>query len=288
MSQIPEALKKDAVKRGRAEWSPTEKGSLQGILPADLSSLADDIQVDAQLKSSRPHWDLQSSILSLGRSKDHAAAREELSKLAAWLLGRRAATPQRTYLVTSSLPEEGKTFVVVNLAWIMAQAKRHRVLLIDADLRCPNAHRMLGAPSAPGLSEFLAEKANENQILQQGPLARLFFIPAGRSPQNPMELLTSAAMGKLFARLSHSFDWIFLDCPPALSGPDAHLIASFVDGVLLVVGAGKSSREATAKTRDLFADKGLVGAVLNNSDARHSYSPYRFGTKRQEGLMKKG
>jgi capsular exopolysaccharide synthesis family protein len=170
------------------------------------------------------------------------------------------------------MPEEGKTFLATNLAWVMAQSRNQKVLLIDGDLRKPFANRMLGAPLVPGLAGYLCGQARESQILQQGPLSNFFFIPAGGCPENPTELLTTAAMKNLVARLSPLFDWIIVDSPPVVPLSDARLLATLMDGILLVVGAGMSSREVVAKARDLLADKGLLGVVLNWVDPRDSYS----------------
>jgi capsular exopolysaccharide synthesis family protein len=272
MSRIPDALKKASVQQALGPDVLSGRERRPEALPEDLVNLADSLQEATTVRCRRLHWDLQDSIVSRGHSEDRIIAAEELRKLYAWLLQKQRATSQKTLLVTSAMPREGKTFLAVNLAWLMAQQKDQKVLLIDGDLRCPSAHLMLGASSAPGFAEYLGAQAEESQIIQQGPLSNLFFIPAGRCPGNPVALLSTAKLEKLCTRLSTCFDWIIFDSPPALSVTDARLMAAFTDGILLVVRAGASSREAVAKVRDLFADKGLLGVVLNSVEPSESYS----------------
>ena len=276
MSRIPEALKKGRVQQDLGVETQAKKVGRSQVLPEDLLDLADSLQEGTRVSCRRERWDLQESIVTRGHSKDRIIAVEELRKLCAWLLQRQRATSQKTLLVTSGMPKEGKTFLATNLAWIMAQSKNQKVLLLDADLRCPSAHLMLGAPSVPGLAEFLEGKAEEAQILQQGPLSNFFFIPSGQCPKNPVELLTTSALKKLIARLSTQFDWIVVDSSPVASICDAQLIAPFMDGILLVIGAGASSAEIAVRARDLLADMGLLGVILNYVDPREAYSSYYY------------
>ncbi len=276
MSRIPEALKKGRVQQDLGVETQAKKVGRSQVLPEDLLDLADSLQEGARVGCRRERWDLQESIVTRGSSKDRIIAVEELRKLCAWLLQRQRATSQKTLLVTSGMPKEGKTFLATNLAWIMAQSKNQKVLLLDADLRCPSAHLMLGAPGVPGLAEFLEGKAEEAQILQQGPLSNFFFIPSGQCPENPVELLNASALKKIIARLSTQFDWIIVDSSPVASICDAQLIAPFMDGILLVVGAGASSPEIAVRARDLLADMGLLGVILNYVDPREAYSTYFY------------
>ncbi len=278
MSRIPEALKKVRVQQDLGVETQAKKVGRPQVLPEDLLDLADSLEEGTRVGCRRERWDLQESIVTRGHnSKDRIIAVEELRKLCAWLLQRQRATSQKTLLVTSGMPKEGKTFLATNLAWIMAQSKNQKVLLIDADLRCPSVHLMLGAPSVPGLAEFLEGKAEESQILQPGPLSNFFFIPSGQYPENPVELLTTTALKKFIARLSTQFDWIIVDSSPVASICDAQLIAPFMDGILLVVGAGAGSAEITVRARDLLADMGLLGVILNYVDPKEVYSSYYYG-----------
>jgi capsular exopolysaccharide synthesis family protein len=166
-------------------------------------------------------------------------------------------------LVTSSVAAEGKTLVAANLAHsIMRQADR-RVLLIDADLRSSRLHQMLGAPSGPGLADYLRGKADEYAIIQNAQDANLFFIPAGSQVSNPSELLLGERMKNLLDLVSPIFDWIILDSPPALPVHDASNLADLCDGVLFVVKAGETDCKLAEKACSEFRKKNLLGVVLN-------------------------
>ena len=276
MSRIPEALKKAQMEQNPGQATGSGRVSGGEMLPEDLVPLDNTLRGGLLDRCRRPNWTLQESILLRGHSEDHIVAAEELRKLGAWLMQRQRADSLKTLLVTSASPREGKTFVAVNLAWTMAQAKNRRVLLVDGDLRSPSAHLMLGAPLTPGLAEYLEGSVEESQILQQGSLLNFFFIPAGKCTGNPVELFSTDALKKLISRLSSLFDWIVFDSTPVVSVADARLIAALTDKLLLVVAAGASSREAVAKARDFFVNRGLLGVVLNCADPRESYSSYYY------------
>ncbi len=270
---------RDALKQSQKENDPDRNGSSKreckiaptGVLPQDLKGLADSLQEVGEISATQAPWDLD-GILVRGQVKDSMIAAEEMRKLTTILVQRKRAAAETTFMVTSALPGEGKTFLSVNLAWILAQAKNQRVLLIDGDLRNPSAHRMLGASRTPGLAEFLRGRAEVSHILQRGPLPNLFFLPAGDFPPNSMELLTGPALKNLLGRFSTLFDWILIDSPPVLSVSDVQLLAPLVQGIILVVGAGCSTRESGIKARDMLAGSGLLGVVLNYVEEKESYS----------------
>jgi capsular exopolysaccharide synthesis family protein len=179
-------------------------------------------------------------------------------------------------LITSSLPGEGKTFIASNLAQSIVQQPDQRVLLIDADLRLPQLHAILGAPKGPGLTDYLLGTASEYAIVQHGSQENLCFIPSGRDVSNPSELLMNAQFKQLLDRFSPVFDWIIIDSPPALPVHDASIIASDCDGVLFVVRAGVTNYETAAKVTEEFKDKRLLGVVLNAATGGAAYSEYYY------------
>jgi capsular exopolysaccharide synthesis family protein len=194
-------------------------------------------------------------------------------------------------LITSSLPAEGKTFLTANLAHIIVRQHERKVLIIDADLRRSQLHSFLGAPSAPGLTDYLSGQTDELSIIQRGPHDRLFLIPGGTSVKNPAELLANGRLPKLLSRLAPLFDWVLVDSPPAIPVADASLLAQMCDGVLLVVRATATPFDLAQKARDEFAAKGLVGVVLNRVEPRDSYTSYYYhgyyGTSGENGKRPK-
>jgi capsular exopolysaccharide synthesis family protein len=183
------------------------------------------------------------------------------------LLSSAGGAPQ-TILVTSSQPSEGKTTTVVNTAITLAQTGAI-VLVIDADMRRPRVHSILGVENTKGLSTILASSSNEKEMLEVFEYHKpsgLYVLPAGPIPPNPAELLGSDQMRVLLDRLRGSFTHIVIDSPPIASFTDSVLLSTLVDGVLLVVHGGRASRNIIRRSRQLLQDVGarIFGVVLNN------------------------
>jgi capsular exopolysaccharide synthesis family protein len=191
-----------------------------------------------------------------------------------------AGRAPKTLLVTSSMPAEGKTTTAVNAALSLAQTGA-TVLVIDADMRRPRVHSIFGLDSHRGLSTILSSEMNEAEMLSlvvQDEESRLHLLPSGAIPPNPAELLGSEQMRRLVRVLEATFDHIIIDSPPVGSFTDAVLASTLVDGVLLVVHSGKTSRNVARRTRQILQDVGakVFGVVLNNVNLReHDYYYYR-------------
>ena len=192
------------------------------------------------------------------------------------LLSTAGRTP-RTLLVTSSLPGEGKTTTAVNTAISLAQTGA-AVVIIDADMRRPRLRSIFDLAEREGLSSILSSDMDQEKMLDlaaKDEPSGLHVLTAGPIPPNPAELLGSDQMRKLIAALSVRFNHIVIDSPPISSFTDGVLIASIVDGVLLVVQGGKSSRSVVGRSRQLLLDVGakIFGVVLNNVSV-HSHDYY--------------
>jgi len=176
--------------------------------------------------------------------------------------------PPRVILVTSALPQEGKTTTSINTSIVLAQ-KGVRVLLIDADLRRPGVHKTLGMGPRSGLSNVLTGSANLQQTITRSPLLpNLFVLPAGTPPPNPAELLASANMANLIAELRDQFDHIIIDTPPTLSVTDAVVLATRADSVVLVIRSGQTTKGALRRSRDILmqVNAKVTGVLLNAVD----------------------
>lgn len=191
----------------------------------------------------------------------------------------------KSLLVTSSQPSEGKTTTVVNTATILAQSEETKVLVIDADMRRPRMHSLFGLANQTGLSSILAGRLDENGMLaliQQHETSGLFVLTSGPIPPNPAELLGSQQMRQLMAVLEANFTHVIIDSPPIVSFTDGVLIATLTDGVLLVVEAGRTSRNLVRRARQLLQDVGakIYGVVLNNLDVKsrayYDYNGYYY------------
>jgi capsular exopolysaccharide synthesis family protein len=183
-----------------------------------------------------------------------------------------AGRAPRTLLVTSSLPSEGKTTTVVNMATVLAQTDA-KVLVIDADMRRPRLHHLFEMENRAGLSSLLSSDAIPAElvsVVHQYKDSNIYLLASGPIPPNPAELLGSQQMRNLLEKASEHFKYIIIDSPPIASFTDGVLISSIVDGVLLVVQGGKTSRQVVKRTRQMLQEIGakVIGVVLNKIDLR--------------------
>ena len=177
-----------------------------------------------------------------------------------------AGQPPKTILVTSSQPSEGKTTTAINTAFMLAQTGAE-VLIIDCDLRRPRLHAHFGAPNTRGLTNWLSGETDVDSLLQTYALqSNLKFLTSGPVPPNPAELLGSDEMRRLLGVLTERFAHVVIDSPPAISFTDASILSTMVDGVVLVVHGGRSSRAVVRRAKQQLLDVGahIFGVVLNN------------------------
>ncbi len=191
-----------------------------------------------------------------------------------------AGKPPKTILITSSQPAEGKTTTGINTAFMLAQTGAE-VLMIDCDLRRPRLHAQFELPNTKGLTTWLSGERNLDVLIQTCEKApNLKVLTSGPVPPNPAELLGSEEMRKLLNILSEKFNHIIIDSPPAISFTDASILSTMVDGVILVVHGGRSSRAVVRRAKQQLLDVGahVFGVVLNNVkvDARDDYYYSRY------------
>ena len=190
-----------------------------------------------------------------------------------------AGQPPKTILVTSSQPSEGKTTTAVNTAIMLAQTGASTVIL-DCDLRRPRIHAHFQMPNGRGITNFLSGDQDLDAMLQPHPqLPNLFILSSGPVPPNPAELLGSNQMRKLLTTLSQEFTHIIVDSPPCISFTDASILSTMVDGVMLVIHSGRSSRAIVRRAKQQLMDVGahIFGVVLNNVKAKDSDYYYYGG-----------
>jgi protein-tyrosine kinase len=211
-------------------------------------------------------------------------SREQYRRVAAVLHEEQAEDQLSTLIVTSAVPGEGKTLTAVNLALTLSESYARRVLIIDADLRAPSVHVVLGMSNDAGLSDALAESGADLPIRQV--TTNLAVMTAGRADLNPLAGLSSPRMGEILRDVATRFDWVLLDTSPVGVLPDAQVLARLVGGVILVIGAGSTPAAAVERAiAELGGPDAIIGTVLNRVDERRIpdagyYGRYGYGDKR--------
>lgn len=186
-----------------------------------------------------------------------------------------AAGSLRSIVLTSAIPNDGKSTTAINLALAIAE-KGKRVLLVDADLRRPSLADMCGVEPAVGLTTILIGEARLDDVTQPWGAAGLDVLAAGEIPPNPAQLIDSPAMDRLLAEAGERYDLVILDTPPLLAVTDAAVLARHGDGAVLVVGASQTRRTQVASALDALETVGArcLGIVLNyvTSDTNETYA----------------
>ena len=211
------------------------------------------------------------------KTGDLALQNEAYQKVRTNLQYRASALGVQAIMITSAIPEEGKSTTLANLAVAIAQAGK-RVLVIDADLRRPTQHRLFGLSNGPGLTEALTGAVDVHKAVRATDFDNLHVITAGGHSASPVELLESDTMRRMVNTLAPSVDYILIDAPPIIPFGDAAILSRYTQGVVLVVRAEKTPRELVMRSqKQLVNVKALIlGAVLiGGSDATGRYH-YRY------------
>lgn len=185
-------------------------------------------------------------------------------------------------LITSTGPGEGKSTIVANTAVTLAQSGK-RVLIVDCDLRKPVQHRIFKKENR-GLTNYLIEDVPLQSVVQDTEIPNLRILTSGPIPPNPSELLGSQKMLEAIAFFQSEYDYILFDAPPVLAVTDAGVLASRVDGVVMVVAAGSIRPEIAQHAKDLLlkANGRILGVVLNGVEIQEEYSYYYYYYGEQE------
>ena len=209
----------------------------------------------------------------------HSSTAEEYRKLKSVLVKMTTGGGfKNAIMVTSSIPNEGKSLTALNLALSLAQELDHTVLLVDADLRRPSLHRYLNLEQGVGLSEVLAGEAQLGETIVATGIGKLSVIRAGRSIDNPAEMFSSQHAKGVVNELKNRYPdrYILFDTPPVLPFAESRSLAHRVDGVLFVVMERLASQENVREALDSLKGSHLLGtvynaALLDSKDARYSY-----------------
>lgn len=262
MSKIEKALERARKMRQEGQEQ------VEGYRPSEVS----------RLQVGEPAY-IKTKVMSLDRGHlerhrvmtlmDNPEVMDYYNLLRTQVLQKTRHNGHNTIMITSVLPGEGKTITAINLAVSIAREVKQTVLLVDTDLRNPKIHDYLGCDAEKGLSDYLQNDVPVGDLLVNPGIAKMVVLPAGRPLQGSTDILGSPKMEKLVEEMKRRYAerYVIFDCPPVLSVPDALVFSSYVDGVILVVEAGRTTKDQIRKAVEVFEDKNIVGLVMNRGDS---------------------
>ena len=200
---------------------------------------------------------------------------EQYRRLAASLHDAQTTQGLRVVTVTSALPRDGKTLTAVNLALTLSESYSRRVLLIDADLRRPSVHQVLGIRNRAGLNEVLHGEVQELPLVDLS--ATLSVLTSGRTRSTPLAGLSSQRMGTLLDDCASRFDWVLLDVPPVGLLADAQILGRLTGAVILVIRAGATPYALVERAITQIGRESIIGTVLNGVEETSSYAKAYYG-----------
>jgi capsular exopolysaccharide synthesis family protein len=218
----------------------------------------------------------ESRLVAVG--KEGSLGAEKFRFLAVRLRQLRQSRPLKKILITSTIPQEGKSTVAANLACTLARRKQHKTLLLEGDLRRPTVSEKFGLGSVPGLCEWLSGETETPNVYHLESLG-LWVLPAGSAPENPLELMQSGKLPGLLDQLQSCFDWIVIDSPPVLPLADTSIWSRLSDGILLVTRKGTTEKQQLKRGLETLEKGKLLGALVNSSEnAAHSDYYQRYSS----------
>lgn len=272
MSFIDKALERAKATRqkesGQTELPPTTKPGGQRPLPVvgNLGSTGEPLEICYTVTKTLPvdFEYLKKNYIIAGNNYPSVA--EEYKLLRTHILHRTKKDHLNTIMFTGPRPNEGKSLTTINMAISIAQEVDKTVLIVDTDLRNPAVHSYFGLPGKPGLVDFLKGGVPIPELLihPEG-IHKLILLPAGKPTTNASELLKSPQMVDLVHELKHCYSdrYILFDLPPLLNFADALAFVPLVDGIVIVVEAGRTSREDIEQCLTMLQDFNILGLVLN-------------------------
>lgn len=241
--------------------------------PAELSLNDERLDVFGQFQSLQVVVPAENRLVCLTDNESLAA--EKFRFLGITLQHLRRDRPLKKVLITSTIPQEGKSTVAANLACTLARRTQQRTLLVEGDVRRPSLSQMFGLRIIPGICECLQGERNlmTNVYHLEGP--GLWFLPAGSAPGNPLELLQSRRLSAMMDQLTAWFDWIIIDSPPVMPLADTSVWMRLADGILLVVRQGITEKRQLQRGLEALEPKKMIGTLLNGSK-RSDRSDYYY------------
>jgi protein-tyrosine kinase len=260
--------------------SPTFLAEAEPVPPEITYTVTRTVPVDREV--------MRRNRLIAGGGEVAAEVAEGYKLLRTHILQRTKAEGHNTLMITGPRRGEGKTLTTINLAISIAQEVNQSVLLVDADLRSPSVHRCFGIRRGEGLVDYLTAGAPVNELLVQPEgVPKLVLLPGGRPTVQAAELINSPLMADLVMELKHFYPnrYVLFDLPPLLAFADSLAFAPLVDGIIVVVEAGKTSREEIERCQRMLKKFNVLGFVMNKLETLGE--PYHYYSDKREPAKKK-
>jgi succinoglycan biosynthesis transport protein ExoP len=235
----------------------------------------------SEIRSLLPAVREESRVVALTES--HSLGAEKFRLLRTRLRNLRERRQLQRLVVSSAVPNEGKTLVAMNLAVSLAKHTDERILLLEGDLRKPMLGQHLGIKALPGIGEWWAsEDEPVTRFIYRFDDLQLWILPAGSATEDPVNILQSSRLLELYKHLSTCFDWIIIDAPPLLPMADVSFWSRQSDGLLLVVREGVTPKNILQKGLETLDNPKIIGVVLNDANAVESsyYHDHYHGKKK--------
>ena len=290
MSQIFDALHRSETERPGIETR--RFAAATDLLEAAEQNLAQDLP---EAKSQTADWEggqfspfTSAKVLVPSQSKlvcgqdGESLAAEKFRYLGVRLRHLQQKSLLRRLLITSSMPEEGKSTIAANLACALATRQQQKILLLEGDVRRPTLARQFGLGVLPGLSEWLEGETSPPVNVCRLEGLGLWILSAGKPPSDPLALLQSERLPKLMEHLSSWFDWIVIDSPPVLPLADTSVWMRLADAILLVTRPGKTAKSQLQRSLEVLEQPKLLGALVNGSKESSASAYYYYGGRQAE------
>jgi capsular exopolysaccharide synthesis family protein len=288
MSRVYEALRQSEIDKG---VTPTllDPDTFLATASAPSMDQRDTGLAWHEIKSLLPAVREESRVVTM--TEGNSLGAEKFRLLRARLRNLRERRQLKKLVITSAVPNEGKTLVAMNLAVCLAKHTDERILLLEGDLRKPMLGEHLGIKSLPGVGEWWASTEEPvNKFIYRFDDLQLWILPAGSAPENPVNILQSARFLELYKQLSTCFDWIIIDAPPLLPMADVSFWSRQADGLLLIVREGCTPKAVLQKGLETLDNPKIIGVVLNDAHEVESayYGHYYYHHKGESSSVKSG
>jgi capsular exopolysaccharide synthesis family protein len=280
MSRVYEALRQSEVEQGGTPTLLDPDTFLASASPAAtvVDRSAKDLEWNG-IKSLLPAVRENSRVVTL--TDGNGLGAEKFRLLRARLRNIQEQRRLQKLVITSAIPDEGKTLVAMNLAVCLAKHTDDKILLLEGDLRKPTLGEHLGIKSLPGIGEWFLTDGPVNKFIYRFDDLPLWILPAGSAPEDPVNILQSARFLELYKQLSACFDWIIVDAPPLVPMADVSFWSRHADGLLLVVREGHTPKTVLRKGLETLDNPKVVGVVFNDAHQVESayYGNYYYHLK---------